>query len=178
MPNSKKGGPYSKNERDFRRKEVYRFHFDYGYSARKIAELMKINRNTVNGDIDYWYSKIIKNNNIFNPEFAIMVTLQRLEIQRSRLREQLDKTENFQEKSALERLMFDIDSKISYTHSKLCESKQRITDLSTERLNEWLKDNKKTERYLTLFDKILVSDKGYEKINRIINEDRKRWHSN
>jgi len=174
MPNSKKGGPYSKNERDFRRKEVYRFHFDYGYSARKIAELMKINRNTVNGDIDYWYSKIIKNNNVFNPEFAIIVTLQRLEIQRSRLREQLDKTGHFQEKLALERLMYEIDSKMSYTHSKLCESSQRITDLTTKYLNDWMKDNKKPERYMTMFDKISVSDKAFEKINKIINEDKSR----
>ena len=174
MPNSKKGGPYSKNERDFRRKEVYRLHFDYGYSARKIAELMKINRNTVNGDIDYWYSKIIKNNNIFNPEFAIIVTLQRLEIQRSRLREQLDKTGQFQEKLALERLMYEIDSKISYTHNKLCESTQKVWDLSINHLNRWMKDNKKTERFMTSFDKISVSDKAKEKINKIINEDKSR----
>ena len=174
VSNSKKGGPYSKNERDSRRKEVYRLHFDYGYSARKIAELMKINRNTVNGDIDYWYSKIIKNNNVFNPEFAIIISLQRLEIQRSRLREQLDKTGQFQEKLALERLMFDIDSKISYTNNKLCESIQKVWDLSINHLNKWMKANKKTDRYLTLFDQMSVSDKANEKINKIINEDKLR----
>ena len=48
----KKGGPYSKHDRDARRNEVYKLHFEYGYSARKIADLMKVNRNTVNGDID------------------------------------------------------------------------------------------------------------------------------
>jgi len=58
-PKSKKGGPYSKEQKEKRRNEVYRLHFDYGYSARKIAELMKINRNTINGDIDHWYSRII-----------------------------------------------------------------------------------------------------------------------
>ena len=173
-PRPKKSGPYSTKEKESRRKEVYRLHFDYGYSARKIADLMKVNRNTINGDIDYWYSKIIKNNNVFNPEFAIIVTLQRLEIQRSRLREQLDKTGHFQEKLALERLMYDIDSKISYIHNKLCESNQRNMDLSTEYLNKWMKDNKKTERYMTLFDKITVSDKAHEKINKIINEDKSR----
>ena len=174
MPRSKKSGPYSKKERDSRRNEVYRLHFDYGFSGRKISELMKINRNTVNGDIDYWYSQIVKNSDILNPEFAIIVTLQRLEIQRSRLREQLDKTESFQEKLALERLMFDIDSKITNTNHKLCESTKRMNDLSIEYLNNWLKDNKKTERYMTLFDKITVSDKSKERINKIINGDKLR----
>ena len=177
MPNSKKGGPYSKNERDFRRNEVYRLHFDYGYSARKIAELMKINRNTVNGDIGYWYSIIISNSDLLNPEVAVIVALQRFEIQRSRLREQLDKTGHFQEKLALERLMFDIDSKISYTNNKLSESSKKIWDWTIKNINDWLKANKKTDRYMTLFDTIAVSVKAKEKIDKIIAEDRKTRHS-
>ena len=81
---------------------------------------MKINRNTVNGDITYWYFEIGKSYDILNPEIAIIISFRRLEIQRLRLREQLDKTESFQEKSVLERLMYDIDSKILYTNHKLC----------------------------------------------------------
>lgn len=177
VPNLKKGGPYSKNERDSRRKEVYRLHFDYGYSARKIAELMKINRNTVNGDIDYWYSIIISNSDLLNPEVAVIVALQRFEIQRSRLRKQLDKTGHFQEKLALERLMFDIDSKISYTNNKLSESSKKIWDWTIKNINDWLKANKKTDRYMTLFDTIAVSVKAKEKLDKIIVEDRKTRHS-
>ena len=70
---SKKGGPYSKNDKEKRMNEVYRLHFEYGYSARKIAELMKVNRNTINADIDYWFSRISKNVNFFNPEKMIVV---------------------------------------------------------------------------------------------------------
>jgi len=41
--NSKKrGGRYTKDEKLKRLDEVYRLHFEYGYSARKISELMKI----------------------------------------------------------------------------------------------------------------------------------------
>jgi len=176
-PRPKKPGPYSTKEKESRRNEVYRLHFEYGYSARKIAELMKINRNTVNGDINYWYSKIIINSDLLNPEVAVIVALQRFEIQRSRLREQLDKAENFQEKLALERLMFDIDSKISYTNNKLSESTKKIWDWSMKNLNDWLKANKKTDRYLTLFDTIAVSAKAKEKLDKIIAEDRKTRHS-
>jgi len=170
-PQSKKSGPYSKKQRESRRNEVYRLHFDYGYSARKIAELMKINRNTINGDIDYWYVKIVDNNNFFNPAFAIILIFQRLKVQRSRLREQLDKAGS-QEKSGLERLMFDIDSKIAHTNLKMCASMQQNMDTSMYYLNKWMKDNKKTERYMTLFDRIAVSDKSKEKIDKIIKEDR------
>ena len=64
-PNKKKeGGPYSPHDKQIRRNEVYRYHFDYGYSARRIAELMKINRNTINSDIKYWYSKVTKSHDI------------------------------------------------------------------------------------------------------------------
>ncbi len=173
----KKSGPYSSKEKESRRNEVHRLHFDYGYSARKIAELMKINRNTVNGDIGYWYSIIISNSDLLNPEVAVIVALQRFEIQRSRLREQLDKTGHFQEKLALERLMFDIDSKISYTNNKLSESSKKIWDWTIKNINDWLKANKKTDRYMTLFDTIAVSVKAKEKIDKIIAEDRKTRHS-
>jgi hypothetical protein len=168
----KKGGPYSKMEREKRREEVYRLHFEYGYSAKKISELMNVNRNTINGDVDYWYSKIDKNTNIFNPESVIIVNLERLNIQRSRLREQLDKVDSFQEKMSLERLIYDIDCKILYIHNRVAESSKRILDFSTENLNKWMKDNKREERYMKLYDKISVSEKALEKINKIIKEDR------
>lgn len=172
VPKSRGRGPYSKQDKQARRNEVYRLHFEYGYSARKIADMMKVNRNTVTSDIDYWYSKIVDASNIFNPEHAVIINLQRLEIQRTRLREQLDKTNSHQEKLAIERLIFDVDSKILHTYQRLGESARRLADLSTEQLNDWLKDNRKEGRYMTLFDKILVSPKAHEKIERIIKEDK------
>ena len=168
----KKGGPYTKQEIIDRKNEVYRLHFEYGYSARKIADLMKVNRNTVNGDIDYWYSKIVGNTSMFDPLYAITVNLQRLDIQRSRLREQLDKTKIFQEKLALERLILEIDSKILNTHYKLTNSTRHLMDYSTERMNNWMKENKKDNRFLTLSDRFSVSVKAMKKISNIIKQDR------
>ena len=37
MPKYHKRGPYSKQQLEKRRDKVYRLHFEYGYSARKIA---------------------------------------------------------------------------------------------------------------------------------------------
>jgi len=173
----KRGGPYSKEEKIKRQNEVYRLHFDYGYSGRKIAELMIINRNTVNGDIDYWYSKIVKNTNILNPEDSIIITLKRFEIQRSRLREELDKTDSIQEKLMIERFIFNLDSKILNTYHRLVESVRKVADVSTQKLNDWMKENKKGERHLTYFDIFSVSKKAKEKIDKIIDEDRKKSNS-
>ena len=168
----KRGGPYTQTQRDRRRQEVYKLHFEYGYSAKKIADLMKVNRNTVNGDIDYWHSKISKNVNFFNPEEVIIVNLERLEIQRSRLREHIDKTKSFQEKLSLERMIFEIDCKILQIHVRLTESTKRLLDFSFEQMNKWFKENNREERYMKIFDKITVSKKALEKINKIIKEDK------
>ena len=173
----REGGPYTKSERDKRQQEVHKLHFEYGYSARKISELMKVNRNTINGDIDYWYSKIHKNTSVLNPEPTIIINMERLELQRTRLREQLDKTNVFQEKLALERLIYEIDCKILYVHNRLTESARAVNDLAVEKLNQWMKENKRKERYMTLFDKLYVSKSAYEKINKIINEDRLHYSS-
>ena len=171
----KKGGPHTKQEIIDRRNEVHRLHFDYGFSARKIADLMKGNRNTINGDIDHWYSKIITSGGAFDSSYAVILNLERLDIQRSRLREQLDKAETFQEKLALERLILEIDTKILNTYNKMTTSTRRLRDYAIDNLNEWLKENNKDQRYLTLFDKVSVSRKAYEKIEKIIDQDRSNY---
>ena len=168
----KKGGPYTKQEIIDRKNEVHRLHFEYGYSARKISDLMKVNRNTINGDINYWYSKIMDNINMVDPTNVIMVNLQRLDIQRSRLREQLDKTETFQEKLALERLILEIDSKILNTHNKSINSTRNLLAYSNVELNTWMKENRKDNRFFTFSDRISVSVKAMKKIDKIIKQDR------
>ena len=168
----KRGGRYSKDEKVKRLDEVYRLHFEYGYSARKISELMKINRNTINGDIDNWYGKILTASNDIDPETAITVNLQRFNVQRSRLRESLDDAENFQQKHTIEKMIFDIDCKIVNIQMNLANSMKRTHQLATHFLNKWLKDNGKDNRFLNFFD--TVSEKSKARILEIIKEDRKK----
>ncbi len=170
----KKGGPYSKDEKVKRLDEVYRLHFEYGYSARKISELMKINRNTINSDIDHWHNKILINSNFLNLEGYVMVSLERLNIQRSRLRENLDKAENFQQRHVIEKIIFDIECKIVSINMKLADSTKRIQNLKVGYLNDYLKIKGKELRYLSLFDKIAVSKKAHEKISKIMKNDRNK----
>jgi len=160
----KKGGPYSETDRQKRRNEVYRLHFEYGYSALKISELMKINRNTINGDIQYWYSKVEKNWRASSLEFLVAKNIERLELQRTRLREYLNNTNNLQEKLGIERMILDVESKISNTLLKLCDSIEKKHKLGTKWLNEWMEKNGRNDRYISYGDLMQVPRKSYEKI--------------
>lgn len=90
----KKGGPYSKQDQKTRRDEVFRLHLEYGYSARTIAEMMNVNRNTINSDIKYCYSQLRDQEDYLWIEDRINKNLFRLENQRTRFLERLDKTKD------------------------------------------------------------------------------------
>ena len=160
----KKGGPYSNQQRDKRREEVYRLCFEYGYSARKISELMKINRNTINGDIQHWYDKTAKNWNGLSPEFLVIRNIERLELQRTRLVENLHRIKIQQEKPPIERMIFDVESKIIQTQLKVNTSIENVHKLAVKWLNTWMKRNDHEERYISYGDTMRVSGKTYEKI--------------
>ena len=111
IQNEKEGGPYTKDERTKRQNEVARLHFEYGYSAVKIAEMMKVNRNTINSDIKYLYSGI-KEELKQNTENFVLKQIARLEAQRTRIVKQIEKgrIENIIKQ---EKLLLDVDSKIN-----------------------------------------------------------------
>jgi len=176
MPKLHNRGPYTKQELEKRRNEVYRLHLEYGYSARRIAELMKINRNTINGDIKHWYSKIANSNDI-QPESAIFAILERLDIQRTRIREYLDNASAITEKITIEKMILDLDCKIISIHQKLSESRATMMNFAIDFLNSHLKGQNQTQRYYTFGQKMAVSDSAINKIDRIISEDKKNLWS-
>lgn len=168
---SHKRGPYTQSEKELRQDEVYRLHFEYGYSARKIADLMKISRNTINADIDFLYGSTVKDYNLINPKTAVVKQFTKLEIQKTRLRESLDKTQNISEKLAIERLIFDIDSKLIHIRIKISESNYHIHELATQWLNKFSKNHGQPSRYFKFFDTMQVSIETRNKIKKLIAED-------
>jgi hypothetical protein len=46
-----KFAPFTKSQRRKRRMEVYKLHFEHGVPAIRIAEMMKVDRNTINNDL-------------------------------------------------------------------------------------------------------------------------------
>ena len=110
---NKKGGPYSKKDRDSRIEEVCRLHFEYGYSAIKISELMKVNRNTINNDIKQLYLTLESNWEKTSAVSLLQNHIESVLAQKRRLREALDNTEKFSEKLAIEKMILQVESKIN-----------------------------------------------------------------
>ena len=172
MPKLRRRGPYSKHDKEARRNEVYRLHFEYGYSGRKIADRMRVNRNTVNNDIQYLYSQAIRKSNALDPEQWVQIHSERMEIQRTRLREKLDNATNSSEQNVIEKQIFELESKILQTRIKLFESIQMVHERATDIINHWLEKEGHTSRYHSFYDLIKVSDEANLKIKKIIKEDR------
>jgi len=119
----KKGGPYSKHDRQKRQNEIFRLHFEKGYSGLKIAEFLKVNRNTVNEDIKNWYLELSKEFGNENTKNWLLKQIFRFDSQRNRLIENLDHCKEIDEKLKVERLIFDIDI--------------RLTNLVTQIIKSW-----------------------------------------
>lgn len=169
----KKGGPYSKDEQRKRRDEVYRLHFEYGYSARKISEFLKINRGTINRDIMYWHANIVKKWRHLDPEIFVMMQVERLELQKTRLRKQLDNVKSFQERITIEKFILDIDMKIANIQIRLVGAQEKVRSITASKINKYYEEKKIKTRVMSpdIFWK--VSDKGLEKNFKVLNEDMK-----
>jgi len=172
MPKSKKtGGPYPIHTKKLRRDKVLHLHFDYGYSARKIADIMKINRNTINSDISYWYSQFQKEDDKVSANDWINKILYRFETKRVRLMEKLDKPIALHDFMLLEKMIFEIDTKIIQVAMKIHESNQSMYDITTKIFNKWLEEHGYKERYVLWGQTLRVTQDTSKKIKKIIQSD-------
>ena len=120
---SKKGGPYTKQEQEKRRKQVYELHFEKGFSAIKIAEMLNVNRNTINADIQDWYKKVSEEIPQYNASL-LLKQIHRLEMQQARLLEELENSKEIKEKFSIEKLLYAINAKMTSETSKLVFSRR------------------------------------------------------
>ncbi len=164
----KKGGPYTKKEQEERRSEVFRLHFEYGYSARKISQLMNINRNTINRDVSFCYSTLQTDNDKNGYDDWLNKQLFRLESQRVRLRKELDSEITLQEKLQVEKMILEIDSKITNLILKLKNSSHEDVELAVLHLNKWMKKMGYAHRYMSHNMLHRLSEKSRDKISKIL----------
>lgn len=164
----KPNAPYSKKDRLARRKEVYRLHIELGYSAVKIADLMKIHRNTINDDIKYLYSKISNQFEDYGYDVLIQKHIIRLETQRIRLMERLDKETDWNRKLALERMIMDLESKLLGITFKVSDSEYSRSVFAVEMANDILKKSKQEKRYYSHWEVFMISKDKRKKITEII----------
>jgi len=109
----KKGGRYTKKQQEERRLEVHHLHFDEKKSAVEIAEVLDVNRNTVNEDIKFWYWKLGDKSEGIDLEGKMKQQIQRMEIQRDRILGYLDEVDTPQEKIIIEKSLVSIDKQLS-----------------------------------------------------------------
>lgn len=166
------GGPYTSKDKAARRNEVYKLHFDYGYSSRRIAEMMKINRKTIDNDIKLMYSKLMHKWNFPDIEEWLLYNMESLEIQKSRLREELDKVTDPQAKMSIERLLLDLESRSIELKFKLCTSMQRLHRRSNDIVNHWLEKKGAKTRYLSYWDTVRTTPRGRQKIGDILRQEK------
>lgn len=108
----KNGGPYPKHEQEIRREKVFQMHFEQGYSAVKIAELLGVHRNTITSDLQSWYEELAQDRTNSNSNW-LGKQLLRLESQRTRLQEFLVDGLNLKDRLQLEKAIHQIDLSIS-----------------------------------------------------------------
>lgn len=165
-----KSSPHTKTERKKRREEVFKLHFEYGYSARQIANMMNVNRNTINNDVSFWYSRTKSDSDKKTSDDWLIKQFSRMESQRARLRRELDISDSLQERLQIEKMLSSLDSKISNLVIKLETSRSSVLDKAVLFINEWMKDHGYSDRYLSQSDLRRVPEKTRDKIYELLHK--------
>jgi len=170
---SKKAGPYTKHDRNKRRNEVYRLHFDLGYSAVEISKIMKINRNTINSDIKYWYKSLSKEWEDNNSDSWIIKQINRFENQRTRLRKYLRQESEIKNKLKIEKMIFDIDYQIAQIVIKFQTTKEYNAEMISQDYNKLCKKYRIPESIIYGKTILQAKQSTIDKIFKLIAEDKK-----
>jgi hypothetical protein len=153
-----KYSPFTRAQRKERRDEVYRLHFDNGMPATRIAELMKVDRNTINNDLKILYKKAMKDyNSDLSSNDIIEKQLLRLETQRDRLLLDLCDAKDINTKITIERLIADIDFKVIGLMERLDQNIVQRWDAVLEHVNKIAEKEKLKMRYTNLFELYRIS---------------------
>ena len=168
LSQEKRGGPYTTKQRLDRQNEVLKLHFEYGYPATKIADLMKINRNTINDDINQGYEQLSKDWNKYDLDSWLMKQIQRFESQRSRLLQELEKQGTIKEKLQIEKLIYEIDCKIVQIIMNDCKINDKVYTKSIDCVNRWAEEKKIDLKITREMDIVKTTPKKLEMITKIL----------
>ena len=167
---TKRGGPYTKQEQQKRRDNVFKLHFEYGYSAVQISEMLKVNRNTINGDISFLYSQLAEERDKISNDRLLNKQILRIESQRARLRKELDGDITLQEKLRIEKMIFELDMKFASLFVKLDSTRQFTRDVVVTFINNWMKEKGYKDRYLSVDSLYRIPEKNRKKIYELLKE--------
>ena len=153
-----KFAPFTHAQRKQRRDEVYKLHFEHGVPAIRIAELMKVDRNTINNDLKILYNKAARDYNSDKSfDDIIEKQLVRLETQRDRLGLYLCDTNDRNGKISIERLIADIDFKVIGIIDKLNQNIVQHYSAVIKHVNKIAEKEKLKTRFTSLFELYRIS---------------------
>lgn len=166
-----KFAPFTRAERAKRRNEVYRLHFEHGISGRRIAELMKVDKNTINNDLKILYREIRKEQSEINFSDFYAKQIFRLESQRSRLMGYLEATNEIDKKVTIERQIADIDLRMLSAAEKIEHGSIHFWNEVSSSINQMAEKQKLKYRVTGVFQVLKVSETGYNKIREIMRKE-------
>ena len=166
-----KNSPFTRIQRKERRDEVYKLHFEHGMPATRIAELMKVDRNTINNDLKILYNKAIRDyNSDLSFDDLIAKQLLRLETQRDRLGLYLCDLKDINSKITIERLITDIDFKVIGVIDRINQNIVQHYNAVIEHVNKIAENEKLRTRYTNLFELYRISIDSRQDLDKLREE--------
>ena len=118
MSSKKAGGPYTKHQQDERRRKVNELYFEKQLTAVKIADIVGVNRNTVNEDIKLAY---VQTSESF-PDDSILLFLnqiKKMEAQIMTVEKDLESQTDFSKKIILAKFLFQMNNSVAKFYQKM-----------------------------------------------------------
>ena len=170
--NKHKFAPFTRAQRRKRRMEVYRLHFEKGIPAIRIADMMNVDRNTINNDLKILYNKAI---NDYNPnemtfDDILQKQLVRLEMQRDRLGQYLYEAKDINSRLTIERLISDIDFRLIGVIERLNQNIVRFWDEVIKQINKSAENEKLKTRYTSPFELNRISIDSRKTLDKLKEE--------
>lgn len=167
----KNGGPYSRGQRRKRRQEVFRLHYLEGIPAIRIADLMKVNKNTITDDIRWLQTRMLKEIEGEDWDGYFTKQIVRLELQRTRLLSYLSEAKDLSTKLVVERQLADLDLRLASLMEKFKHNYVHFWDEVMKRVNEIAKEEKLDHGYSTIFERVRLSPKARKMLDEIKKEE-------
>mgnify|MGYP003577148190 CR=1 FL=1 len=161
--------PFTKVERNKRRTEVYKLHFENGVPATRIAQLMNVDRNTINKDLKFLYRQALNEYDLEDMSLDDILEKQlvRLETQRDRLGVYLTDANDVNTKITIERLIADIEFRILTAIEKINHSSNRFLDEILKNVNKMAEINNLKLRYTSLYELQRISIDSRKSLDEI-----------
>lgn len=163
-----KFAPFTHAERKERRDEVYKLHFEHGIPATRIAEMMNVDRNTINNDLKILYNRAIRDYNSDKSfDDIIEKQLLRLETQRDRLGLYLCNAKDINSKITIERLITDIDFKVIGVMERLNQNIVKHYNAVIEQINKIAEKENLRTRFTSLFELYRISVDSRQDLDKL-----------